>query len=393
MKKRWIAGLLAGVMMAAMLTGCASNTQAPDKPAAETKAETTESQKEASLITTEDILDCLEYDITQYVKLGDYMDLEVDLEDQMAVKDEDVEEMVKAFASMYPNVYEPSDKEVLETGDAAIIDYVGYLDGQEFDGGTAMGATLVIGSGSFIDGFEDQLIGMKAGQERSIDVTFPENYGVDKLNGQEVTFKVNLNAIETPVPVTYETISDKWVMDNFSAEGLTDLKSLRSYLHDYIKSLNESDQDTKIQNAIIDKIVENSEITIPDGYLEKRMELHKASVYAAVEESGQSFEAQMGLSEEAFLEELPANMERRVIKDMVLEALVADMGIEIKESDFHNYVMTYMNYYGFSEPDQLYAQFAKLSELDGEDYCLLGYAQHQAWIAIRKSAKIQGLGD
>ena len=387
--------LITAMLAAALvMTACGSSTSTDtaddteavvtEETAGETEAEETE---EDIIITAEDVLAPLSYDVTEYVTLCDYMNMDIYVGSDYAVTDEDVEEMVEAFASMYDSYYVVSDKTTVEDGDRVNIDYVGYLDGEAFDGGTAEDQDLVIGSGTYIDGFESSLIGAGLG-ETEITVTFPEDYGVDSLNGQEATFAVTINSISEPVEITYDTINDDWANDNFSDEEVTTVDELRDYIREYLESSNESSLDSEIQSQAIEKILEESEITIPDGYLDLRIEDYKEAVYATVEASGESFEDCMGCTEEEFLEQLPDSMETRVKKDMIFEAIVADMDYSFTQSDFDDYVMSYMYYYSFDSDEALFEQMSMMSELDGEDYMKLGYAEHMTWTQVQNSVNV-----
>lgn len=141
-------------------------------------------------------------DVDKYItELGAYQNIEVEEPDVPEATDEHVEQLIgNAFAYYGIYDYEQVEKNVVETGDVVNIDYVGKIDGVAFDGGTAEGCDLEIGSGTFIPGFEDALIGKEVGFEGPIDVTFPEEYGAENLAGKPAIFEIKLNYIEQKVP-------------------------------------------------------------------------------------------------------------------------------------------------------------------------------------------------
>lgn len=184
--------------------------------------------------------------------------------------------------------------------------------------------------------------------------------------------------------VTPDTITDQWVKENFSAEGCTTIEQLKEYLRDYINTANESQNNSIIEDTIFGRLMEEGDVTIPEGYLEKRIDLYKENVYHTVEESGKSFEERMGVTEKEFLDSIAGNMETRVRKELILEALVKDLDIRFTQSEIDDYMYTYMTTYGYQEKEDMFRDLGRLSELSGEDYLKLGYAEHQAWYKLRQ---------
>lgn len=382
MKKRVLAVCLAAVTMVSLGACTSEETQEVSSASEEVSDSSSEEEEEEEEdeYTAEYVLSALSYDVEDYVVLNDYWNMDIDAGEGYTASDEEIEEQLEAFAAMYNTILVESSKTTVEDGDVVNIDYTGYLDGEEFDGGSAEDYNLEIGSDTFVDGFEDALIGFTVGETATITVTFPEDYGVDSLNGQDVEFSVTVNAILEEQEITYEEISDQWVEDNFySSMGITTLDEFREYLSDYLEMLYESDTESDIEDQILEILLEECEITIPDGYLELRIESYTEAVYAIVEASGESFEDCMGVTEEEFEESLPENMESRVRKDLLLEALVKDMDISFSETDYLFYVDAYLNNYGYETEDELYEAAEGASELSGKEYIMLGYAEYLAW--------------
>ena len=216
MKKK-LCILVLALCMTASVTGCTSKKDTTSNTGAETeesknasKEETAQndSQEESEEVTEDTRIVSVAADqMDQYIKLGKYKGLELQ-EDVQDVTDADVDTQIEMNLAQNPVEVEDENAEVKD-GDVVNIDYEGKKDGVAFDGGSAEGFDLTIGSGSFIDGFEDGLIGAKKGETRNLNLTFPENYQEEDLAGQDVVFTVKINAIKTTPELTEE-----WVKEN-----------------------------------------------------------------------------------------------------------------------------------------------------------------------------------
>ena len=166
-----------------------------------------------------------------YVTLGQYEGIEVPAS-EVAISAEEIESEIESMLSGLTSTREVTDRPA-QLGDSVDIDYEGYLDGEQFDGGTGNNPSLVLGSGSFIDGFEDGIVGHKTGDNFDLDLTFPESYGNADLAGKAVTFIVTLNSIsETVEPV----LSDSLVAENFQTDyGWTTVEEMRNGIAEDLK--------------------------------------------------------------------------------------------------------------------------------------------------------------
>ena len=188
MKKKLLATLLAVSMVISL---CACNSEKEEQA-----TETTETAAEAGTLSSKD------FNAAEYVTVGDYSGLEVEV-DVVNFTDADVEKQFNEeveYYIEYSDLFtyaEVTDRTTVEDGDFVNIDYVGKKDGVAFDGGTAQGHNLEIGSGSFIDGFEEGLIGHEVGETTTLNLTFPEEYHSEELAGAAVTFDVTINSINT----------------------------------------------------------------------------------------------------------------------------------------------------------------------------------------------------
>ena len=163
----------------------------------------------------------------------------------------------------------------VETGDTVNIDYEGKKDDVAFDGGTAQGYDLTIGSGSFIAGFEDGLIGVMPGETVDLDLTFPENYGNSDLAGQAVVFTVTVNYIQ---PAQDGEFSDE-IISNFGIDGVTNEEELRQYAYDYLNENAQQNYETNVQQAVMDAFMANNTFTsVPEALVQKYSDAAESSI-------------------------------------------------------------------------------------------------------------------
>ena len=191
------------------------------------------------------------------VKLGKYKGLNVK-KDSVKVTKEEVEHEIEHLRSHYAENVVKEGK--VENGDIAIIDFEGFKDGKAFDGGKGENYSLTIGSNTFIPGFEDQIIGMAKGEEKDINVTFPEDYHSEELKGQPVVFKVKVNEIkEVKIPEL-----DKDFFEDLGMEGIDSKESLEAQVKENIKARRDADAENKYIDELLEAAAKNVELDIPD---------------------------------------------------------------------------------------------------------------------------------
>ena len=216
-----------------------------------------------------------------YVKLGGYKGIIVE-NAVMDVTDEDVDYQIENTMSMSAEEVEDPETQI-EDGDIANIDYEGKKDGVAFDGGTAEDYDLSIGSGQFIDGFEDGLIGAKKGETRDLNLTFPEDYNSEELAGQEVVFTVTVNAIKR-VP----ELTEEWVTANSEYDSID---AYRQSVREDLEESNEEMAESTLKNTAWNQVLTDSEITeYPDEDLKAAKEEYNDSMNSYAEQMGQSVE-------------------------------------------------------------------------------------------------------
>lgn len=262
------------------------------------------------------------------VKLGEYKGLEV-TEASVEVTDEDIEAELKKVADSNSRMVEVTDRPA-QLGDVTNIDFTGYLDGVEFDGGKGTGHPLELGSGSFIPGFEDQLVGANAGDEIDVNVTFPEDYHAEDLKGKAVVFKVKVNDIKTKeIPV----IDDDFASDVSEFDTLDEYKkSIADKLAEskakYAKNLMEAEA--------IEKATANAEVEVPQCMVDNRVNSQIDEYSHNLSHSGIQLEQYlqyMGKTLDQFREELATQAAIDVKQMLVMEAIAADAAIEVSDAE------------------------------------------------------------
>lgn len=373
MKKKAVALLLCVSMM--MTLNACGKTNKDNTQGTETVAETeTEVIPSSADIT---------YDAGDYVSLGDYMDMEVTLDKDYQVTDDMVKNYVNNnVIANYP-YYVESDKTVVENGDVVNIDYEGLLDGEAFDGGTAQDYDLEIGSGSFIDGFEDGLIGAEVGKETDLNLTFPEDYGNSDLAGKEVVFKVTVNAIKEKQDITYDTLTDEYVTylsDKLGASYET-VNDLTSDIRTYLEEQANSSRTQAIRSAVIAKLPEVCTVNaLPDGLLDARMQEYLKKfedTYCKDTTLEDYLSSTYNTTVDDFKTQVQSEIETELDTQLILEAIAAVENIEFDEDGFNSYVSSLLSNYGYDSEDALYENYAQTAE-DGKAYLQTIYLCNKA---------------
>lgn len=373
MKKKAVALLLCVSMM--MTLNACGKTNKDNTQGTETVAETeTEVIPSSADIT---------YDAGDYVSLGDYMNMEVTLDKDYQVTDDMVKNYVNNnVIANYP-YYVESDKTVVENGDVANIDYEGLLDGEAFDGGTAQDYDLEIGSGSFIDGFEDGLIGAEVGKETDLNLTFPEDYGNSDLAGKEVVFKVTVNAIKEKQDITYDTLTDDYVTylsDKLGASYET-VNDLTSDIRTYLEEQANSSRTQAIRSAVIAKLPEVCTVNaLPDGLLDARMQEYLKKfedTYCKDTTLEDYLSSTYNTTVDDFKTQVQSEIETELDTQLILEAIAAVENIEFDEDGFNSYVSNLVSNYGYDSEDALYENYAQTAE-DGKAYLQTIYLCNKA---------------
>ena len=266
------------------------------------------------------------------VKLGDYKGLEYNL-DEVAVSDEEVDAELNRMREQYAEI-QTKDGAAVE-GDTVNIDYEGFKDDVAFDGGKGTNYDLVLGSHSFIPGFEEKLVGVKAGEEKDLNLTFPENYHAKDLKGAAVVFKVKVNEVKTKV---LPEVNDEFAKD-VNAAGVETVADLKNMIRTRIEDGKKSQAENKADTALMDKLVENAEIDLPEVLVEEEVNNQIQQLAQQISQYGMNFNqylSMMGKKIEDVRAEYTDNATKTAKLRLILEEIAKVEALEPTEEDLEN---------------------------------------------------------
>ncbi len=277
------------------------------------------------------------------VKLGEYKNLPVKKKATRVTQkeiDAEVERLRERYADM-----EIKEDGAVENGDTAVIDFEGFKDDVAFEGGKGEDYPLEIGSGSFIPGFEEQLIGMSKGESRDINVTFPENYGVADLAGQPAVFKVTVKDIKCKVlpEANDELVKEAKIKD------VETLEDYRAYMKKSLSENKERENEENFTNELLTKIVENAEVEIPDAMIDSETDQMVNEFKQRLRAQGftlEQFAAVTGQDEEIIRGEMRKDAEKKVNVRLVLEAIAEAEDLTVSDEDIDAELQGIADQYG-----------------------------------------------
>lgn len=243
--------------MAVLLCACGKgSTESTEAASSETETAQSEAVSETVAETEDTNVYPYEYDVESMVKLGEYKGLTY-TETDVSVSDDEVESQINSTLTAHATAEQITDRAV-EDGDTVNIDFEGKIDGKTFDGGTASGASLTIGSGTFIDGFEDGLIGVKPGDKTTLKLKFPDEYKTNTdLAGKDVTFDVTVNYIKGDDIVP--ELDDDFVK-GLNIDDVSNVKEYRAYVKSQLQANKKSEAEKSKQSELLQQAVDNAEI-------------------------------------------------------------------------------------------------------------------------------------
>jgi len=262
------------------------------------------------------------------VELGDYKNLKA-TKFVHKVTDEEIDNRIQQDVDKATTMADVTDRAV-EKGDTVNLNYAGTVDGVAFEGGTAENQTLEIGSGHFIPGFEDQMIGMSIGEEKDLNVTFPEEYHAENLKGKAAVFHVKVNGIQAKVVPALD--------DDFAAD-VSEFNTFDEYKQNIVKELNERAQknaDTQLENDLVQQAVDASDCDIPDAMIEDEIDMMIREMKMRMMYQGLRYEDYLkytGQSEDQVKEMYRPEAKNRVKMQLVLEAMVKAEKVEPTEEE------------------------------------------------------------
>lgn len=280
------------------------------------------------------------------VTLGAYKGIELK-KVEYNVTDKDVEHELEHIAEHNARLVAVEDRPV-EKGDTVVIDFEGFVDGKAFEGGKAENHELEIGSGKFIPGFEDQIVGMKIDEDRDIKVTFPEEYPAKELEGKEATFKIKLHEIKKK---ELPEINDEFAKDASEFDTLEDWKKS---IREKQEKANESKAKFEMEDAAIETVCKNAKVDIPSGMIETQLDNMEKDISSRLNYQGMNLDQYLqmiGKTKKKFRDENKEQAEKQVKTSLVLEAIMKDAKVEVTEEEIDAKIKEMAEMYGQKEEE------------------------------------------
>ncbi|MDR4435969.1 trigger factor [Bacillus tequilensis] len=263
------------------------------------------------------------------VKLGDYKGLGIE-KDDTAVTDEDVQNELKALQERQAELV-VKEEGAVEEGNTVVLDFEGFVDGEAFEGGKAENYSLEVGSGSFIPGFEEQLVGLEAGAEKDVEVTFPEEYHAEDLAGKPAVFKVKIHEIKAK---ELPELNDEFAKD--IDEEVETLAELTEKTKKRLEEAKENEADAKLREELVLKASENAEIDVPQAMVDTELDRMLKEFEQRLQMQGMNLELYTqfsGQDEAALKEQMKEDAEKRVKSNLTLEAIAKAENLEVSDEE------------------------------------------------------------
>ena len=308
-----------GLAAAMVFSGCGKKDDTKDTTPAQTEA-TSEAE------TSEDL------EIKGDVKLGEYKNIEV-TKQNTTVTDEELQTTVDSYIKANPD-YVEVDRPAKE-GDTVNIDYVGMKDGVAFEGGTAEGQDLTLGSGSMIDGFEDGLVGAKKGETKTLNLTFPEDYANTELAGQAVTFDVTVNAVKEEQPAE---LNDEFVQKMNPDSDITTVEQYRESIRTSMQESLDSQALIQKQNDVLEAVISNCQFSDIDARVEQEFQDQWEQINNMAAIYGMDIEMYAAMSGatsvDEFQEMVKEDVSNGIKLELMMNAVAEAEGITLTDQDY-----------------------------------------------------------
>ncbi|KSU63897.1 trigger factor [[Bacillus] enclensis] len=278
------------------------------------------------------------------VKLGDYKGLEVEKMDA-EVKAEDVEAELTSLQEKQAELVVKEEGKA-EEGDTVTMDFEGFVDGEAFEGGQAENYSLELGSGQFIPGFEEQLVGAAAGEEKEVEVTFPEEYHAAELAGKAATFKVKLHEIKTK---ELPALDDEFAKD--ADEEVETLAELKEKIEKRLQESKKNEAETAVREALVEKASENAEVEIPEVMVNSEVDRMMQEFGQRLQMQGMNLDLYFqfsGQTEEDLRAQMTEDAGKRVRTNLTLEAIAAAENLEVSDEEAEEEVNKMAEQYNMS---------------------------------------------
>ena len=294
--------------------------------------------------------------VTTYpeVELGEYKGLDIK-KPVYEVEDAEVEKQIKDMQEKNARMEVKEDGKV-EKGDIAVIDFKGYIDGTAFEGGEGHDYPLEIGSGTFIDNFEDQLVGLAVGDKKEVNVTFPESYGKEELNGKPAMFEVEIKSIKVK---ELPELDDEFAKEVAAVESFDELKE---NLKKTLEKNNDEKAEREFEEAVITAVIEGAKMDVPEVMVEKEIDAMMKDLEGRLKYQGLSLDQYMeftGNTVEKMREFMKENAERKVKADLVLDAVAKAENIEATDEQINARALELGKIYGPKDPEKMAKILAK----------------------------------
>lgn len=371
MKKKIVTVLLAITITGGMLAGCGEKGKSSDSAAASTTSSET-----ASTSSTESSADAITNVSEKYASkpdafvenltASDYVDLDsldynnitVQVSTPDEVTDDSVDQTINQALQADQSLEDVTDRTDVQDGDYVNIDYTGTIDGEEFDGGSATGYDLQIGSGTFIDDFEDQLIGANVGDTVTVNVTFPDDYSNEDLQGKDAVFTVTINKIEQMVTpeLTDDWVAGKSLTDN-DGNKITTVDGLKTYLKQAMTEQNEEQYQSDLDNAVAEYLVQNTTFKQdpPQDLVDRMTEYYEQAWKVRAQSYGTDLDTLMsmyGYDEDAYTQLFKDWGSDRAKLMLILQAIADKEGLTPTAEDVQAFEDSEISNYGYTSVDE-----------------------------------------
>ncbi|KKE80503.1 MULTISPECIES: trigger factor [Bacillaceae] len=289
-----------------------------------------------------DLIFTANVEVKPEVKLGEYKGLEVE-EQSVEVTDEDVDAEINRLRERHAELVVKEEGEI-EEGDTVVIDFEGFLGDEAFEGGKGENHSLEIGSGQFIPGFEEQLIGKKSGEETEVNVTFPEDYHAEDLAGKEATFKVKIHEVKFK---ELPELDDEFAKD--VDDEVETLEALKQKKKEQLEEERKQNAENEKRQQLIEKASENVEVDIPDAMVETELNQMLREFEQNLQMQGLTMEMYSqfsGQDEDALKEQMKEDAAKRVRTNLTLEAIAKAENLEVTEEDINEELEKMASMYG-----------------------------------------------
>ena len=272
--------------------------------------------------------------MSKVIKLGNYKGIEAEVTKQ-PVADTEVDNEIQRLVAQSTSLIE-KDGDVTN-GDVTTIDFEGFKDEVAFDGGKAEGFQLEIGSGQFIPGFEEQMIGMKKGETRELNLTFPENYGAADLAGADLVFKGTVHKIEEKKEAE---LNDAFVA-SLNAPGIETIDQLRDNIKASLEAQHEQAFMAAKENAALGKLIDDCEVEVEESDIEKALQQQLQHISMELASQGMQLEQylqMMGMNQETLLQQLAPSAKQQATFEAIIDEIVAIENLETSDEEANQQV-------------------------------------------------------